>query len=106
LTVANQGPTGWFNTNAFTGSTLTYGTSPRNPLVGPGTHALNLTLRKNFQMPFAESQRLEFRAETFNTTNTPQFSNPVSALGNSTFGRITSTKLDNRQIQLALKYYF
>jgi hypothetical protein len=106
LTVANQGPTAWFNTNAFTGSTLTYGTSPRNPLVGPGTHALNLTLRKNFQMPFAESQRLEFRAETFNTTNTPQFSNPVSALGNTTFGRITSTKLDNRQIQLALKYYF
>jgi len=106
LTVPNQGPTGWFNVNAFTGSTLTYGTSPRNPLVGPGTHALNLTLRKSFQMPFAESQRLEFRAETFNTTNTPQFSNPVSALGNSTFGRITSTKLDNRQIQLALKYYF
>jgi hypothetical protein len=106
LTVTNQGPTAWFNVNAFTGSTLTYGTSPRNPLAGPGTQALNLTLRKNFQMPFAESQRLEFRAETFNTTNTPQFSNPVSALGNSTFGRITSTKLDNRQIQLALKYYF
>jgi hypothetical protein len=57
-------------------------------------------------MPFSEAHRLEFRAETFNTTNTPVFSNPVATLGTSTFGRITSTRLDNRQIQLALKYYF
>jgi hypothetical protein len=85
---------------------LQYGNSPLNPFVGPGTKAVNLTLRKSFQMPFSEAHRLEFRAETFNTTNSPVFSNPVATLGTSTFGRITSTRLDNRQIQLALKYYF
>ena len=106
LSLPNQGPAGWFNTAGFTGSILQYGNSPRNPFVGPGTHVVNLTLRKSFQMPFSEAHRLEFRAETFNTTNTPVFSNPVATLGTSTFGRITSTRLDNRQIQLALKYYF
>jgi outer membrane receptor protein involved in Fe transport len=106
LSVPNQGPSAWFNTSAFTGSILQYGNSPRNPFVGPGTHVINTTLRKAFPMPFGEGQRLEFRAETFNTTNTPVFSNPVASLGTSTFGRITSTRLDNRQIQLALKYYF
>ena len=43
--VAGQNPTlpsderaesRWFNTAAFTRATLTYGTSPRNPIVGPG----------------------------------------------------------------------
>jgi hypothetical protein len=47
-----------------------------------------------------------FRAEMFNAFNTPQFANPAATLGNSTFGRVTSTAGDNRQIQFALKYNF
>ncbi|MGA9625938.1 MAG: hypothetical protein WBL65_04390 [Bryobacteraceae bacterium] len=34
---------------------------------------------------------LEFRAETFNLTNTPQFSNPSGSLTASTFGIVTGT---------------
>jgi outer membrane receptor protein involved in Fe transport len=106
LSVANQGPANWFNTSAFVGSIYQYGTSPRNPLVGPATKNLNLSLRKNFKMPYSEAQNLEFRAEAFNAFNTPQFSNPDSNLGDGSFGRVTSTKNDNRLLQLALKYYF
>lgn len=106
LSVPNQDPSLWFNTNAFTPSVFVYGNSPRNPIVGPGTHAFDLSLRKSFKMPFGESQRLEFRAEAFNAFNTPQFSNPDSRLGDGAFGQVTSTKLDNRELQLALKYYF
>jgi outer membrane receptor protein involved in Fe transport len=106
LSVTNQGPSNWFNTNAFTGSIYQYGSSPRNPLVGPGTKNLNLSLRKNFNLPYSEAHSLEFRAEAFNAFNTPQFSNPDSNVGDGSFGQVTSTKIDNRLLQLALKYYF
>jgi hypothetical protein len=46
LSVVNQGPSEWFNTAVFTPSILMHGNSPRNPVVGPGTHVLNLTLMK------------------------------------------------------------
>jgi outer membrane receptor protein involved in Fe transport len=106
ITVAHQGPSLWFNTNAFAPSVLMYGNSPRDPVVGPGTHAVDLTLMKQFRMPYKESHSLEFRAEAFNAFNTPQFSTPDAKLGDTAFGQVTSTKLDNRQIQLALKYIF
>jgi outer membrane receptor protein involved in Fe transport len=106
ISVPNQGPSNWFNTNAFTGSIFQYGNSPRNPFVGPGTKNLNLSLRKNFKMPYSEAHSLEFRAESFNAFNTPQFSNPDGNLGNGSFGQVTNTKIDNRILQMALKYYF
>ena len=65
----------WFNTSAFTRST-TYGTAPRNPVVGPGLHTLDLSFSKAFRMPFKEEHALLFRAEMFNISNTPQLSNP------------------------------
>ncbi|MBI3693501.1 MAG: hypothetical protein HY238_01490 [Acidobacteria bacterium] len=57
-------------------------------------------------MPFRENHELTFRAEFFNAFNTPQLSNPGSSLGTGTFGRVTSTFIDQRQIQMALKYSF
>ncbi len=101
----NRTPTRWFNTDAFTRST-TYGTSPRNPVVGPGLHTFDLSASKAFKMPYREGHQLLFRAELFNTFNTPQFNNPGGSLGTGTFGRVTGTSADNRQIQLALKYAF
>ena len=95
----------WFNTSAFTRSN-TYGTAPRNPVVGPGLHTLDMSLSKAFRMPFKEDHRLLFRAEMFNISNTPQLNNPGSTLGTGTFGRVTGTAADNRQIQFALKYTF
>jgi hypothetical protein len=49
---------------------------------------------------------LQFRAEFFNMFNHPQFSNLANnfALGN--FGTITSTSVNPRLMQLALKYIF
>jgi hypothetical protein len=57
-------------------------------------------------MPYSEGHELLFRAEFFNALNTPQFSNPGASLGTGTFGRITGTASDNRQIQLGLRYAF
>jgi hypothetical protein len=63
------------------------------------------------QFRTTESTRLELRAEFFNFTNTPQFGFPAFTNFNnpSTFGQITSTidgAFDQRQIQLALKFYW
>jgi hypothetical protein len=71
-----------------------------------GTKVLNLTVTRSFKMPFAESQRLEMRFEAFNALNTPQYAAPDANLGDGTFGQVTSTQINNRELQLAAKYFF
>ena len=61
-------------------------------------------LAKTFSI--RERVRADIRAEMFNAFNTPQFGNPGASLGTGTFGRITGTAADNRQVQFALKYSF
>ena len=52
-------------------------------------------------------RRVEFRIETFNLFNWVNFGFPAANISNlGTFGRITSTMGDQREIQLAVKFYF
>jgi hypothetical protein len=104
--VANPTAAGWFNTAAFARATLAYGTAPRDPLVGPGIHQFDLSASKIFKLPYKEGHQLMFRMELFNAFNTPQLGTPGSTLGTGTFGVVTSTAVDQRQIQFALKYSF
>ena len=53
-----------------------------------------------------EAQTLQFRAEFFNTFNHSQFNNPNLQVNSSTFGLISSTLVNPRIIQFALKYAF
>ena len=57
------------------------------------------------EFPFSEKRRVEFRAEFFNVTNTPNFGNPGQALNLGTFGVISSQANTPRQIQFGLKIY-
>jgi hypothetical protein len=55
--------------------------------------------------------RLQFRAEAFNLTNTPQFGQPGSNNLNFTdvtggFSSITTTRNNQRLLQLALKLFY
>ena len=80
----------WFSTASFAQPTgVRFGTSGRNPFSGPGLFALNLALSKNFK--FTEKIGMELRAETFNFTNTPEFSNPNTSLTSSSYGFVTGT---------------
>ncbi len=97
---------GWYNRNAFALSGYAFGTTPRNYLIGTGVKTVNLSVMKNFAMPYAESHNLQVRFEAFNALNTPQFSNPNSSFGAAAFGQISSTKINNRELQLAVKYLF
>ncbi len=101
----------WFDASAFASPGLyIFGNSGRNILRGPGTRQVDLSLFKSFAL--GESRRVEFRAETFNVSNTPQFNNPNSSIGFAGVARITSAgnppvyQRTSRQIQLALKFYF
>jgi hypothetical protein len=73
---------------------------------GPSYLDLDASLFKDF--PIHEQTYLQFRAETFNLTNTPQFSTPGSLnFENATgFSKITSEVGTSRKLQFALKLYY
>jgi len=53
-----------------------------------------------------EKSSVEFRAELYNAFNHPQFSNPEANSTSPTFGVISSTALNPRVGQLALRLSF
>jgi hypothetical protein len=94
----------YFNTAAFTQAPqFTIGNSSRNPVDGPGYQSADLMIGKTFTI--TERFRTEFRAETFNVSNTPPLGNPNGSFGNPAFGSIT-TALDPRVFELVLKLHF
>ena len=83
----------------------TFGNVGRNTLIGPGIFSFDASLHKDFS--FTERQRLEFRWELFNALNHPNWGNPNTNVNNrNTFGTITGTRTNMRQMQFALKYVF
>lgn len=53
-----------------------------------------------------ESSTLEFRSEFFNAFNRAQFGDPDTEFTSPTFGQISSTVVNPRVVQLALKFSF
>lgn len=60
----------------------------------------------DFSRQGLESERSRLKSEFFNAFNNPHFANPYTSLGNAAFGRISSTALTSREIQLGLKLTF
>jgi Carboxypeptidase regulatory-like domain len=104
----NNGPktiSEYFDTTAFVvPPPYTFGNEGINSVRGPGLTYVDFSAVKNTHL-FNESN-LQFRAEFFNLFNHSLLGMPNSVVGTPTFGQITSTALDNRQIQLALRLSF
>lgn len=95
----------YFNTAAFAvAAPYTYGDVHRNSLRGPGYTDVDFSLFRNFSL--FQKVNLQFRSEFFNVLNHPNFSNPDAGLEDATYGQITSTTGNPREIQLALKLTF
>jgi hypothetical protein len=95
----------WLNPAALlTPAAYTYGNESRDDLVGPGYTDVDISAYKNF--PFLESRSVQFRAEFFNILNHSNYALPNTSVATGTFGLITSTFGQGRQIQFAVKVLF
>jgi hypothetical protein len=94
------------------------GTLGRNVLDGFPLRQADVSLRRRFRL--GESASLDFRADAFNVTNTPNFAGPVGVLTSSNFGLATQVFAaasvgglsplyqigGPRSIQLSLKFQY
>ena len=83
---------------------FTFGNAGRNILVGPGLVDADFSVLKDF--PVKERLKFQFRAEMFNIFNHPNFGNPNTTWNTGSFGNITQTTTDNRDIQFGVKLVF
>jgi hypothetical protein len=82
------------------------GNTKRNMLYGPGVENFDMSIDKNFKMPYNEHHQFQFRLDAFNALNHVNFSTPVNDWKSSTGGKITSSALSPRQLQLGARYTF
>ncbi len=93
---------GYIHSSAFTtSSALTFGNAPRTlSLRGPAYENWDISLFKN--VPIRDRVTVQFRAQAFNTFNTPWFAGPNTAFGSGNFGKITAQANFPRYLQLGL----
>ena len=111
----------YFNKACFTappvigadGAATGFGNSKPGIVRGPAQNNVDFAMQKRFSFKVrGEGVDGEFRVESFNTLNTPQFSDPTLAGAGSayydspTFGLITTTAVAPRILQLAVKFSF
>ncbi|QNI31137.1 carboxypeptidase regulatory-like domain-containing protein [Alloacidobacterium dinghuense] len=118
--LVRQGPVesklnNYFNSSCFTsppaigsdGIGTAFGNSATGIIGGPAQANLDLAFSKAviFNWP-RENTTLLFRTEFYNALNHPQFSNPDTNFTSATFGVVSSTAVNPRVAQLALKLVF
>lgn len=84
-----------------------FGNSGTGIVDGPGQANLDLAVSKIFALRWpVEDGSLQFRAEFYNALNHPQFANPDTNFTSPTFGVISSTAVNPRVGQVALRFSF
>jgi Carboxypeptidase regulatory-like domain/TonB dependent receptor len=105
----------YFNASCFTtppvigadGIGTGFGNSGTGIVDGPGQANVDVSLSRTIQVKWpSEGTSLQFRAEFYNALNHPQFANPDTNFTSPAFGVISSTAVNPRVIQLALKLAF
>jgi hypothetical protein len=104
---ANNGPKTvqqWIAVADFqTAPAGTFGNAGRNNLIGPGLTNLDVALSRVFKVN--ERIAIQFRVESFNLANHPNFDQPNQTFGVAGFGSIPSAEAP-RQIQFGAKVKF
>lgn len=102
----NQTIDNWINPAAFAQpAAFAFGDSPRflSDLRAPKYFMWDMGVNKWWEL--GEARRLQFRFELFNALNHPDFFEPDTNLGDSTFGTISSA-YPARSSQFGLKFYW
>jgi len=106
---------GYFNASCFTtppiigadGIGTAFGNSGTGIVNGPGQANLDLSFLKTMVLNWpVEKCSLQVRIEFYDVLNHPQFANPDTNFTSPTFGVISSTAVNARVGQLALKFAF
>jgi hypothetical protein len=115
LTGGGTSLTDYFNKSCFTippiigadGKGTAFGNSGTGIVDGPGQANVDLAISKllTFRWPH-DGSSFQFRAEFFNAFNHPQFANPDANFSSPAFGVISSTVVNARVGQFALKFNF
>jgi hypothetical protein len=95
----------WYDPAAFSQPGNAWGNSERNAFRGPGNYNLDFSV---FRAVVFGHYRMEFRAESQNILNHPQFGNPVTGFTDPNFMRIRSYTAARapRTIQLGVRFVF
>ena len=87
------------------GARAAFGNESFDALTGPGLNNWDTGAHKSFTV--YREMKFTIRGEFFNTWNHAQFANPGSGItSGASFGKITSTQRDNREIQLGGTFQF
>jgi len=106
---------GYFDASCFTsppvfsadGIGTSFGNSATGIVDGPGQANMDISFSKTVVLRWPiENSSLQFRAEFYNALNHTQFANPDSSFTSPTFGVISSTAVNARVGQLAMKFAF
>jgi hypothetical protein len=102
----NQTLDSWMDPAAFAPTVArTFGNCANNTVRGPGSKFMSLSVFRSIAL--GGTRRAEIRVETFNLFNWVHYGFPAANISNlGTFGRITSSIGEQREIQLAVKFYF
>ena len=97
----------YFNGSAFAQpASFTFGNAGRNILRGPIMSDVDLSMGKNLRMPRWEKAVLQLRFDATNVINHPSFGNPNASIGGASVGKITSTTIGGRTLQLGGRFSF
>ncbi|MBI1358008.1 MAG: hypothetical protein GC160_27040 [Acidobacteria bacterium] len=92
----------YYDPTAFAPVTaVRFGTVGRNTMRAPGVANLDLSLFRRF--PIKERFVLEFRAESYNLSNTPHFDAPGANVSSANFMQVTTAIQDQRQLRFGLR---
>jgi hypothetical protein len=93
----------WFDTSAFRDTAVgAFGNSGVGVVFGPRYSTIDTGIEKSFAI--TETQRLQFRTELINLTNSPIFQVGNRSVTSPTFGEITSSQGERRSGRCAEAY--
>lgn len=105
LSSSKQSLHAWYDTGCFVSPPpYTFGNTGRNILIGPGFEDLDFGLDKDFHI--VERLGMQFRVETFNLPNHPNFGIPGNSIGSPTAGTVTTQITNARELQFGARFHW
>ena len=95
----------WFDKSCFASPpAYAFGNTGRNILIGPGLETLDFSVDKDFHI--REGLGMQFRVESFNLLNHPNFGIPGTSIGSPSAATVTNVITNARELQFAARFHW